>query len=254
MKEELTINGFQNEIIIAKYLNNKKVKEVNPIFKDLITKLYRNIDEESIIKSEIDYTKKKYDLIINIDNVIKRISIKKGINNSVHVEGISSFIHFLIDSGIEKNVIEEYLKYHYADGTTNGIGKKRLSSEKYKEQNQDKIDYINSKINTPYMLDRAINRFVLQGKNSSIKIDGIIYGTVNDFFFLTKEEIRDIIMSQIILKSSGVHFGPLFCGPMTRNLNNNPKYESKRFCIQIKWYSLHDDIIKYLYKNNVIKM
>ena len=60
MKEELTINGFQNEIIIAKYLNNKKVKEVNPIFKDLITKLYRNIDEESIIKSEIDYTKKKY--------------------------------------------------------------------------------------------------------------------------------------------------------------------------------------------------
>ena len=50
MKEELTINGFQNEIIIAKYLNNKKVKEVNPIFKDLITKLYRNIDEESIIK------------------------------------------------------------------------------------------------------------------------------------------------------------------------------------------------------------
>ena len=61
MKEELTINGFQNEIIIAKYLNNKKVKEVNPIFKDLITKLYRNIDEESIIKSEIDYTKKKYD-------------------------------------------------------------------------------------------------------------------------------------------------------------------------------------------------
>ena len=58
MKEELTINGFQNEIIIAKYLNNKKVKEVNPIFKDLITKLYRNIDEESIIKSQIDYTKK----------------------------------------------------------------------------------------------------------------------------------------------------------------------------------------------------
>lgn len=254
MKEELTINGFQNEIIIAKYLNNKKVKEVNPIFKDLITKLYRNIDEESIIKSEIDCTKKKYDLIIKIDDVIKRISIKKGINNSVHVEGISSFIHFLIDSGIEKNVIEEYLKYHYADGTTNGTGNKRLSSEEYKEQNQDKIDYINSRINTPYILKRAINRFVLQGKNSGIKIDGIIYGTANDFFFLTKSEIKDIIMSQINLKSSGVHFGPLFCQPMTRNLNNNPKYESKRFCIQIKWYSLHDDIIKYLYKNNVIKM
>lgn len=254
MKKELTINGFQNEIIIAKYLNNKKVKEVNPIFKDLITKLYQNIDEESIIKSQIDYTKKKYDLIINIKDVIKRISIKKGINNSVHVEGISSFIHFLIDSGIEKNVIEEYLKYHYADGTTNGTRKKRLSSEKYKEQNQDKIDYINSKINTPYILERAINRFILQGKNSGIKIDGIIYGTVNDFFFLTKAEIKDIIMSQINLKSTGVHFCPLFCGPMTRNLNNNPKYESKRFCIQIKWYSLHDDIIKYLYKNNVIKM
>lgn len=33
---------------------------------------------------------------------------------------------------------------------------------------------------------------------------------------------------------------------MTRNLNNNPKYDKKRFCVQIKWYSIFDDIIEYM--------
>lgn len=194
--------------------------------------------------------RKKYDLIININNIIKKISIKKGINNSVHVEGISSFIHFLIDSGISKENIIEYLKYHYADGTTNGTGINRISSDEYKINNQDKIDKLNIALNNEYVIKRAIKRFVLQGKNSNECIDAIIYGTLGDFLFITKEEIEKIILSKQNIYSTGVHFSNLYCQPMTRNLNNNPKYDKKRFCIQIKWYSIFDDIIEY--KNNKI--
>lgn len=191
------ITGLQNEHKFSCYLNGSKVKSLTPIFKDLIYTLYeKKINENARIKCKVDYNKKKYDLIININDCIKKISIKKGINNSVHVEGISSFIHFLIDSGVSKENVIEYLNYHYADGTINGTGKNRISCEEYKINNQDKIDKLNIALNNEYILKRAINRFILQGKNSNECIDAIIYGTVDDFMFITKDEIEKIILSK----------------------------------------------------------
>ncbi len=245
MLTEKDIDGFQNELEISRYLNGKKIRQLNPNFLDLITELYGNLDLELRIHTKIDYTKKKFDMIIEIDKKIKRISIKKGICNSVHVEGISSFIHFLIDSGVSKEVVVAYLKYHYADGTTNGTGKERKPIEEYKKQNPCDINLINQEMNTIYVLNRAINRFLLQGKNSNIKIDAILYGTKDDFLWITSSDIINIIISKMNMESTSVHFGPLFCQPLTRCLNHNPKLERKRFLVQIKWYSIFDDIIEY---------
>lgn len=75
------------------------------------------------------------------------------------------------------------------------------------------------------------------------------YGTVNDFLFISSTDVMNILMSKQNIYSTGVHFGSLFCQPMTRNLNYNPKYEKKRFCVQIKWYSIFDDIIEIKNKN-----
>ena len=243
------IDGYQNENEFVMSLNKKKFSSLLPNFQDLLLNLYGNLDNDNVVYCRKDYEKKKFDIEIIVNGIIKRISIKKGINNSVHVERISSFIHFLIDSNVSREAVIEYLRYHYADGTQNGRGINRISGHEYKEQNQDKIDYINEQINNPYVLRRAINRFVLQGKNSAIKVDGIIYGTVNDFLFISSDDVMNILMSKQNIYSTGVHFGNLFCQPMTRNLNYNPKYEKKRFCVQIKWYSIFDDIMEIKNKN-----
>lgn len=244
------IDGFHNEIQISRCLDGKKVCELNIMEQTFIKDLYGNIDENCSIYCNVDYDNKKFDLIISIENIIKRISVKKGIHNSVHVEGISSFIHFLIDSGVDREAVVEYLKYHYADGTTNGSGKNRLSVSEYKIKNQKSIDYINEQINTPYILKRAIHRFVLQGKNSNMEIDAILYGTINDFIWIKTEDIENVIMEQINLYSTGVHFGPLYCQPLTRCLNHNKNYEGKRFYVQIKWYTIFKDIIKNMNSKN----
>ena len=91
------INGYQNEIMFAKNLNGKKIKYLYPNLQDLVIELFGFVNFNSVIYSWVDFSKKKYDIIIKLDENIKRISIKKGINNSVHTEGISSFIHFLIE-------------------------------------------------------------------------------------------------------------------------------------------------------------
>ena len=94
MKDELLINGFENEKIIANALNGKHFSAVNPLFNEMLCKLYGNLKDDDLIEAKVNYGLKKYDLVIKIKNEIKRISVKKGVNNSVHAEPIEKFIIF----------------------------------------------------------------------------------------------------------------------------------------------------------------
>lgn len=238
------ISGKDNEFEFVKYLNGKKILELNPMFRNFIDDLFHFEDENSIIKCWMNHYPQKSDIFIKINGKMKGISIKKGMKNSIHVERISDFINFLIENHVDKEIILSYLKYHYADGSTNGKGNKRLSAEEYKINNQDKIDEINKKINEEKILKNAIDRFVIKGNNSDYYISALVCGEVDDFIWITREDIKNIILSKKDNKSSAVHFGPLTCQPKNRCLNYNYKYEKDRFCVQIKWYNLFDDIIE----------
>jgi len=242
------ITGKNNEYEFVKYLNGKKISELNPMFMGLIDKLFPYESHSSIIKSWKNRYKEKSDIFIKINGLIKGISIKKGIKNSVHVERITDFIHFLIENNVEREIVIEYIKYQYADGSTNGKGTKRLSAEEYKKEHQHNIDKINKVFNNEILLRKAIERFVTKGKMSNHYISAIIYGEVNDFVWATKEQIENIILSKKDNYSSGVHFGALTCQPKNRCLNYNPLYEKDRYCVQIKWYNIFDDIIEYMNK------
>lgn len=97
-------------------------------------------------------------------------------------------------------------------------------------------------------MKKAINRFVIQGNNSSFPIDALIHGEVDDFLFITRKQIEDIILSKRNIYSSAVHFGLLTCQPKNRCLNFNLLYEKDRYCIQIKWYNIIDSIIESMCK------
>lgn len=98
------------------------------MFYSFIKDLFIDLNNEYIITCWKNTKPQKTDIFICINNTTKNISIKKGIKNSVHVERISDFVHFLIENNIDREIIIEYLKYQYADGTTNGTGKIRLSA------------------------------------------------------------------------------------------------------------------------------
>lgn len=216
------------------------------MFRELIDELYEPMDEETIIKAWLNKLPQKTDFFIKINNKMKGISVKKGIKNSVHVEGITNFIHFLITNGVPRDIVISYLQYHYADGTNNGKGNNRLSIEEYKKTHQKEIDKINQIINDEKILKKAIERFVIKGNNSNYYIDAIIYGEVDDFIWLLTDDIYKVILSKKDEYSTSVHFGPLTCQPKNRCLNYNPKFEKDRFCVQLKWYNLNDNIIEFM--------
>lgn len=236
------MNGYDNEFEFVKYLNGRKVKDLNPNFRDLINYLFENITEEEIIVSWRNHFKQKTDVFIKAMGTIRGISIKMGNKNSVHVEGISNFTNFLYSSNIPIDIINKYRMYHYGDGSLNGKGKVRLSVEEFKKEHEDDIKLINKYFNDEKIIKLAIDRFVLKGNNSDFKIDAIVSGNVDNFIWLKKDDIYKVILNQKDIISTAVHFGPLVVQPKTRCLNYNPKYEKDRFCVQIKWYSLNDDI------------
>lgn len=98
-------------------------------------------------------------------------------------------------------------------------------------------------LNKKELLLNAIDRFVLLGRNSNKKIDAILFGVVNDFIWIKSDDIIKVILKHQNDYSTAVHFGPLTCQPMNRCINRNPLYEKERFCVQLKWYNLVDDII-----------
>lgn len=246
------ITGKNNEYKFVEYLNGKSIEELNPMFYSLIKKLYPVELETARIKCWLNHLNQKSDIFIKINGIMRGISIKKGMKNSVHVERISDFVHFLIENKNSREIVMEYLKYHYADGTINGTGEKRLSAEEYKKSNQEIIDRINKELNNDQILSKAIERFIIKGNNSQYYIAAIICGEVDDFIWITREDIRNIILSKKDKYSTAIHFGTMICQPKNRCLNYNSSYEKERFCVQIKWYSLFDDIIENM-NNSVVR-
>ena len=243
--------GIKNELIYINYLNKKQIRQLNPLMQELINTLYDNIDENDIVYATKNKEKDKTDIIITIKNIEKNLSLKIGDKNSFHLEPISEFIHFLIANHFSKEVIEKYLYFHYADNTKNGTGKTRISVNEYKEQNQKDIDYLNQKFNNKEFVEKCIERFILQGRSKKFKrVDAIIIGSINNFFYLTEKEVKEIIYEYLNIKTTGLHIGPLFIQPQSRNLNYNSKYEKCRYNVQIKWYNLTDQIL--WYRNNQI--
>ncbi|HPF83072.1 MAG TPA: hypothetical protein PLV83_02755 [Bacilli bacterium] len=242
--------GVKNEIIFVNYIDNKRVGELNLLFQEMLFDLFENITKDDIVYCTKNQKPEKTDIFITIKNVQKRVSLKIGDKNSVHMEPISEFVNFLIKNNVSREYIILYLKYHYADGTINGKGTNRKSVNEYKKTSQNDINLLNELFNSDKLLYKFIERFVLRGRNSNYDIDLLISGKIDDFFYLKKEDIIKIIYGLKNISTTGLHAGALYIQPQSRNLKNNPKYEKCRYCVQIKWFNLFEHIL--LYKSNNI--
>ena len=244
-------NGIKNEYLFIDAINNKRIKELNFLLQEMILFLFPKINDNLIIKCYKNVEYEKGDICIKIGCRVKYISIKTGHKNSVHCETLEKFKKFLKNININKKVIEEIVKYQYGDGTIDGTGKVRKSVLEYKLENQTSISLINKEINRPYILKKIINRFIIQGTQwHTHKIDLLVYGTPEDFFFITPKEIYSYILSKRDIESSAIHFSFLTFQPMSRVLDYNEKMEYMRHWIQIKWYNLEDNIIELMNERN----
>lgn len=236
-------DGYQNEFLFVLEFNNKKIKELNPMLREVVDDLFPDTNEENIIKSWRNHiNNQKGDILIKIGEQVKSISIKKGSRNSVHLENIEAFKILLRELGVKEKIIYTYELFHY--GVDKFRFNKILSSKEFCRKNKRKIKKINEELKK-LDIDKITDRFILCGNNSDYRVNGLIHGVPNDFLWINRKDIFEIVRNSINRESSTVHIGCLYIQPMNRCINNNKKYMWCRDYVQIKWYSLFDDIIEY---------
>ena len=86
--------GKSEEKNLVNNLNNKKFSDLDYKHKEIISKSFSNISENSIIKASNISGNLKPDLEILINNKTNLYSLKTGSGNSIHQEPLDEFIKF----------------------------------------------------------------------------------------------------------------------------------------------------------------
>lgn len=241
-------DGFKNENDIIEYINQvKNFNDMNDNIKSFLSFLFDDIDlnGKTISASKPKNFSKniKPDIIISTSNITKYVSLKKGSGNSVHQETLSDFEKFLTSTRINKQTIQYLKEFHYADGTIDGTGSKRINAKDFTKKYPDKIKQISCDFNNPEILRILINRFLFTGTlDNAPKVDAIYHGTVFSGHWATSKEVLEYLL-KISQKDDRVSFSHLVYQPWNRCLNFNPKTENRRHTMQIKWASLEKDLV-----------
>ncbi|MFA7100863.1 MAG: hypothetical protein WC196_03765 [Bacilli bacterium] len=235
-------SGFQNEDDIIFYLNMRQFRDLNENMKNFLHFIYHDIKDNDIVMARAGIPRQKPDLEITVNNVSKNISVKKGTGNSVHQEGVWSFMAFLKSIGVNQNVIDELLRYHWSDGSNDGNGSIRVSSSEYKASHKKQIKRINDELNKPKFLTAITNRILFQGNNAAFKMAEYIYhGNITQGHWASANEIVNYANLHSFSVNS-VHFGPLTYQIWNSCLNHNPNTEARRSVMQSKWGTISRDL------------
>ncbi len=241
--------GYQNEYDFVDLFNNKYLSELDNNSQKFLKDLFGEIlDNKEPIKSWKNKMNQKADIFIKYKNYIKSVSLKCGKSNSIHHEQIQEFRRYLEKLQIPYNIIEKYVSYHYGykkdfNGKTNySIS---LSSEQYKELYQKELDIFNSSINKTRIIVDMIDRFIIRGRNSDYDIDALVCGTIDEYVWIKKYDLYDMILSKRCLDFTSPHIACLTIGPKKRNLNKDSKNAKDRYLVCIRWNFIKEDIIEF---------
>lgn len=244
--------GYQNEKDFVDLFNNKYLYELNQNSQKFLKDLFLdNIDEQEQIKSWKNHMVQKTDIFIKYKNHIKNISLKCGNSNSVHHEQLQEFKRYLGNMGIPYKIIDKYVDYQYGyikDDNGKIDNSKRLSSEEYKQIYQDEIDIFNNAINKTKIIIDMTDRFIIRGRNSDYDIDALVCGTVNDYVWIKKYDLYDLILSKKGINFTSPHISCMTIGPKKRNLDGTSNNAKERYIVCVRWNFIKEDIINF--KNN----
>ena len=90
-----------------------------------------------------------------------------------------------------------------------------------------------------------IDRFIIRGRNSDYDIDALVCGTVNDYVWILKHDIYDLILSKREIDFTSPHVACMTIGPKKRNLEGDSKNYKDRYLVCARWNFIRESITKF---------
>lgn len=238
-------DGFENEDLMLISLNNKKFSELNKNLQQMVIDMTENtVHPNTLIKAYKKGGADKTDLVVEINNEIFNISIKKGKANSVHQEKVEDFINFLEDEfNITSDLANDIRFFIWCDGTYDGTGEvsDRMSAPKFRKKYPD----ITNNLRQFFHIHKRelIERFLIKGPKTNNIPDFIYYGTPNEGILINSISALNWLSDDKNEKTRAtVPVGGLTFQTWNPVINGNPKREHCRGQIQLKWHSIKDDL------------
>lgn len=107
---------------------------------------------------------------------------------------------------------------------------------------QSEIDVFNATINKTIIIIDMIDRFIVRGRNATYDIDALVCGTVNDYTWIMKYDLYDLILSKRCMEYTSPHAACLTIGPKKRNLNRDSKNPKDCYVVCIRWNFIRESI------------
>ena len=82
-------------------------------------------------------------------------------------------------------------------------------------------------------------------KDSEYDIDAIICGTIDEYIWILKEDLYNLILSRRDDNLTSPHIGCITIGPKKRNLERRPENSHERFIVCARWNNIKEDIIRF---------
>ena len=138
-------NGLLNEKEIVNELFGKRFCQLSPFWQDTVKKIFPDVRDEQIIIARYipNFVGCKTDFELQVGSECVNISVKSGKWPSIHQERINYFLDFLKEESISQETINFIAFYLYADGTVDGSGDEKMSTEEIKLLYMDRIQKAN---------------------------------------------------------------------------------------------------------------
>ena len=238
--------GIQNEYDFVKLFDGKHLYELDSNSQSFLKELFReNINNDERILCWKNKYMQKADIFVKYKNCIKGISLKCGNSNSIHAESIESFKQYLEKLCIPYKIVNYYTSYHYGythDENNDIDFSKVLSSEEYKKIYQSELDIFNKEINNSKLIIDMVDRFIIRGRNAEYDIDALVCGKVENYVWILKYDLYELILSKRSTYFTSPHIACLTIGPKKRNLNGESKNVKERYIVCIRWNFIREDI------------
>ena len=118
---------------------------------------------------------------------------------------------------------------------------------KNKEFYQDDLNIFNSYVNKTRIIIDMVDRFIVRGRNSEYDIDYLICGTIDNYVWISKYDLYDLILSKKCLHFTSPHVACMTLGPQKRCITSKGNLKD-RYLVAVRWNFLREDIISF--KNN----
>lgn len=88
-------------------------------------------------------------------------------------------------------------------------------------------------------------RLIIRGRNYDYDIDALICGTTDNYAWIMKYNIYELVLSKICLDFTFTHIACMTIGSKNRNLGKISKNYKYRYLVCIRWNFIKENIIKF---------